>query len=182
MELELRQATETLQSALADACSSKLDGANTGELIRVEEVLAIANEAAKTAVSIRRRRRRDSAAESAAPSRAGRGRAAKRPLPEPGATHREFVDAAGLRWDAFAVHPSAEISSRARLPDPYRSGWLSFASGEERRRLSPVPDDWMAMSDDSLRELCERAERVPQRSTPSTSSPPPTPPDDRPKS
>jgi hypothetical protein len=180
LELELQEVTETLQSALADACASDITGANTGELIRVEEVLAIANEAAKKAVSIRRRRRRDTG-DPTTTSRAGRGRASRRPLPEPGATHREFVDAAGRQWDAFAVHPSAEISNRARLPDPYRNGWLSFASGDERRRLSPVPDDWQAMSEEGLRELCERAERVPRRSTSSTPASPPTPPGERPK-
>jgi hypothetical protein len=173
MELELQQVTETLKTALIDVCSADINGANTGELIRVEEVLAIANEAAKQAVSIRRRKR------------ASRTRLSRRALPEEGATHREFVDAAGLVWDAFAVHPSAEISSRARLPDPYRGGWLSFASGEERRRLSPVPDDWQAMSDDALRELCSRADPVPKRATPprpSAPPAPPAPPDDRPKS
>jgi hypothetical protein len=178
MELELQQVTETLKSALIDACAADINAANTGELIRVEEVLAIANQAAKQAVSIRRRRRRDSGEPGS--SRAGRGRASKLPLPE-AAAHREFVDAAGLRWDAFAVHPSAEISTRARLPDPYRSGWLSFASGDDRRRLSPVPDDWLAMSEESLRELCERAERVPKRATPSTATPPPMPPTERPE-
>jgi hypothetical protein len=178
MEFELQQVTETLKTALIDACAADINGADTGELIRVEEVLAIANQAAKQAVSIRRRRRRDTGEHPVVPSRPGRSRASKRALPEEGATHREFLDAAGIQWDAFAVHPSAEISSRARLPDPYRSGWLSFAAGEERRRLSPVPDDWMAMSDDALRELCARAEAVPKRATPPRPS---APPDDRPK-
>jgi hypothetical protein len=163
MEMELQQATETLQSALADACAAEITGANTGELIRVEEVLAIAGEAAKKAVSIRRRRRRDTGDPVAA--RVGRGRAPSRSVADAATVHREFLDAAGSRWDAFAVHPSEEISSRARLPDPYRSGWLSFASGDDRRRLSPVPDDWELLSEEGLRDLCARADPVKRRSS-----------------
>jgi hypothetical protein len=156
MEMDLEEATQTLQSALADACAAKLNGADTGELIRVEEVLSIAGDAAKRAVSIRRRRR----------SAGAMRRAPRHAAPEGTLPHREFVDAAGIKWDAFAVHPSDQVAGRARLPDPFRHGWLSFAAGDERRRLSPVPDNWESLSDDALRELCARADVVPRRLTP----------------
>ena len=51
---QLAHAKDTLKSALANACETDIDRANTGELIRIEETLAIANEAAKEAVSVRR--------------------------------------------------------------------------------------------------------------------------------
>jgi hypothetical protein len=51
----LQRAQQTLKSALEEACRADVDHLNTGELIRVEETLAIANEAAKEAVTVRRR-------------------------------------------------------------------------------------------------------------------------------
>ncbi|MDQ3997945.1 MAG: hypothetical protein M3303_13120, partial [Gemmatimonadota bacterium] len=57
---ELRAAELTLEQALASACAAQpASKADTGELIRVEEVLQIASEAAKRAISLRRRRRAD---------------------------------------------------------------------------------------------------------------------------
>jgi hypothetical protein len=53
----LERAESRLKSALDEACQTDVERVNTGELIRVEEVLAIANEAAKEAVSVRRRLR-----------------------------------------------------------------------------------------------------------------------------
>jgi hypothetical protein len=44
----------------------------------------------------------------------------------------------------------------------YRSGWLVFEreDGEERRRLSGLPDDWTSMSPQRLSELCAAATPV----------------------
>ena len=64
------------------------------------------------------------------------------------------------------MHPSEQAAGRARLPDPFRNGWLSFTAGEERRRLSPVPDGWENLSDNALCDLCARADVVPRRLTP----------------
>jgi hypothetical protein len=65
---KLQQAEQQLDRTLEEVCEtpnpSKLD---TGELIRVEETLALAAEAAKEAVSIRRKMRAD--AERSAPAR-----------------------------------------------------------------------------------------------------------------
>ena len=58
---ELREAEEELKTTLERACSTNLSRADTGELIRVDEMLAIASEAAKKAISIRRRRHQDPA-------------------------------------------------------------------------------------------------------------------------
>lgn len=140
LEPTLERAKRTLRSALSEACRADLEHANTGELIHIEEVLAIANEAAKEAVSVRRRlgvERERSAA-------------------------REVEDADGVRWVVFAVYPSTR-SGRPAVSDRFRNGWLSFDSGTETRRLVPVPPDWTALSDQALCELCERAEVSPRR-------------------
>jgi hypothetical protein len=138
----LDRAKDRLKTALEKACAGDVDDADTGELIRVEEVLAIANEAAKEALSIKRR------------LRTARNRAVDDP-PQP--LSREVQDARGLRWTVFAVRPSAP-SSRATLPTPYQSGWLAFDAGQETRRLTPIPEAWELMSDDQLLALCDRAE------------------------
>ena len=181
LEPELDRAKDELAAALDEACRMDVKRANTGELIRVEEVLAIANEAAKTAVSIRRRRSRQL-------NEVGAGGSSSAPTPgsaegedpartsaaldlEPAAGHRVFRDPSGATWEAFAVHPSADSQSRARLPDPYRSGWLAFECEREKRRLSPIPEGWASLPEAGLLELCERAERVRRRSAPAARRP-----------
>jgi len=59
LQPQLRDAEETLGDALKEACATDPSKANTGELIKIEEVLAIANESAKKAISVRRRLRAD---------------------------------------------------------------------------------------------------------------------------
>ena len=58
---ELDQAQRKLGDALKDACSMDPQSANTGELILIDELLAIAGESAKKAISVRRRLRQDAA-------------------------------------------------------------------------------------------------------------------------
>lgn len=162
----LEQAQETLRESLAEACGAEIYSADTGELIRIEEMLAIADEAAKEAISIRRRLRGDE--ERALPAPSDELPRSATVIESDGGVaveaHRLFEDAGGTRWDAFAIHPSAS-AARVRLPEPYRSGWLAFESMGEKRRLSPIPDGWQSMPDDALSALCGRAEIVPRRST-----------------
>jgi len=135
LEPSLERAQATLELALRQACAADVRGANTGELIRIDEVLAIAGEAAKEVISVRRRLRVD---------RRGPGRS----------PHREFADGDGVRWTVFAVYPSRASEGRVRLPDTYQDGWLSFDSGDETRRHSPIPENWFELSDAALRDLC----------------------------
>ncbi|MFI5230187.1 MAG: hypothetical protein ACHQWU_14025 [Gemmatimonadales bacterium] len=143
LEPTLERAKKKLKGALDEACTSDLEHADTGELIRIEEVLAIANEAAKEAVSVRRRLR------------------SQHPAGAAGGT-REIEDARGVKWSAFAVHPSQQ-SGRAALRERYREGWLSFDSGDETRRIAPIPDGWRGLPDADLIALCEQAEPAPRR-------------------
>ena len=159
----LSRATSTLKTALGEACSADLDRADTGELIRIEEVLAIANEAAKEAVSVRRRLKT---------TRTSGGTTLAAVAPEV-PTSREVEDEHGVRWAVFAVHPS-NPAGIASLRERFREGWLSFDSGKETRRIAPIPAGWSELADADLLGLCARAEAAPrrtQRPGPSDSGP-----------
>lgn len=175
---QLQQAQENLEVALKEACAMDVKKANTGELIHIDELLAIAGDSAKQVISVRRRMRRDAGAKGSATkgatakTPASKGRASKATAP---AVDTEWVDRAPktrvledarrVRWTIFAVRPSKTTSDRANLPTPFQTGWLSFDSGSETRRLSPIPDGWHLLSDDELRALCERAEVAAPRRT-----------------
>ena len=49
---------------------------------------------------------------------------------------------------------------RIILGEGYGSGWLTFESLSEKRRLLPIPSHWEDMSQPELRELCDKAKRV----------------------
>lgn len=51
-------------------------------------------------------------------------------------------------------------SPRVFLGDGLASGWLAFESALEKRRLTPVPGDWLHCPTSRLAEYCARAERV----------------------
>lgn len=56
---------------------------------------------------------------------------------------------------------------------PVREGWLCFERGEERRRLSPIPESWASRSDAELEQLREVAREVrprPARTPPASSN------------
>ncbi len=133
-EPNLERAQATLEVALREACAADVRGANTGEMIRIDEMLAIAGQAAKEVISVRRRVHLD---------RRGDDRS----------HHREFDGRDGVRWKAFAVYPSRATDTRVRLPGSFQDGWLSFDCGRETRRHSPIPDNWHELSDDALRSL-----------------------------
>lgn len=57
LEPTLSEAEQTLDRALEQACAVDVKQASTGEMIRIEETLAIAAAAAKEVVSVRLRRR-----------------------------------------------------------------------------------------------------------------------------
>lgn len=148
----LQQAQTNLEHALKEACGLDVRKANTGELIHIDELLAIAGESAKKAISIRRRLKKDpstTTADQAAPTTESES------IVTP--SHRLFADASGVQWTTFAVHPLKSTSDRSRLPAPFETGWLSFDSGTETRRLTPIPDGWANLSDDELRSLCGQA-------------------------
>lgn len=100
---------------------------------------------------------------------------------------RTFVDSTGQEWHAFDVVPrdderrrydrrdAGEVSDNAderreadrrltvgrssRIGGP-RSGWLCFERGDDRRRLSPIPQDWQHCPDSQLEAYCRKARPV----------------------
>ena len=56
---------------------------------------------------------------------------------------RSLTDRAGTVWEVFEVFPGAGGRGLDHVPDQYRGGWLCFQSTSERRRLAPIPADWL---------------------------------------
>lgn len=162
---QLAAAERTLKEVLDDACEARpVDQVDTGELIRIEEMLAIASDAAKKAISIRRKRRQNTPPGLDAQEPNGRAAAQMSGLEEaPGGTHRVFVDGNGEQWDVWAVYPKARGTPNAVLRGSYRQGWLCLESARQKRRLSPIPPGWESLPDEELRALCEGADVVPSR-------------------
>jgi hypothetical protein len=100
---------------------------------------------------------------------------------------RSFMDSAGNEWQAFDVVPRSNErrNYERRLSDDRATttaadrregdrrvtvggrtsmvvgqGWLCFQRGTDRRRLSPIPDDWQRLSDAELDALCRTARPV----------------------
>jgi hypothetical protein len=154
---DLREAAETLEQALSEACGSRpADEADTGELIRVEEMLAIASEAARRAISIRQTARAEAESMATIPL-------TPEDTADPSeATHRFFTDARSIRWNVWAVYPEAR-PTQLSLPGSFQTGWLVFESTGEKRRLSPIPAAWQSLPADELERLCEQADIAPRR-------------------
>jgi hypothetical protein len=98
--------------------------------------------------------------------------------------HREFVDSQGIQWEVWTVFP--EYAERRRGAKPGRTpavdrrersefrvpiasewadGWLCFKSSTEKRRLAPVPNEWVKLPEAELEQLCQSAKptRAPRR-------------------
>jgi hypothetical protein len=50
--------------------------------------------------------------------------------------------------------------SRGEVASEYSAGWLCFASEGEKRRLVPVPVNWVSSNDAQVAEWCRIAKRV----------------------
>lgn len=50
--------------------------------------------------------------------------------------------------------------TRGAVATEYSAGWLCFASDGEKRRLAPVPVNWMSANDSQVAEWCRIAKRV----------------------
>ena len=172
----LRAAQSELAKHLDDACAhDDVNEESTAQLIRLEESLVDAAQAAKQAVSLRRRLRTDHGTDDASESdekdadqsvarRPSVERRAAGPEGEEGTAVREFRDARGLLWRAWAVTPGQMQPERLigqRLGE-YSEGWLAFETedGSQRRRLPHHPEDWAQRTNQGLEILLERAEPV----------------------
>jgi hypothetical protein len=74
---------------------------------------------------------------------------------------RQFTDQHGTQWDVFEVSTGTLSIGRADyLPPAFRTGWLVFDNGQERRRLAPFPSEWSRFSEAALCALLASAELV----------------------
>lgn len=96
---------------------------------------------------------------------------------------RTFTDSAGREWEAYDVIPRADERRRydrrsaevkaAELEDrrdsdrrltvggvehiASKAGWLCFESHDERRRLTPIPEDWARCDEAKLQTYLQEA-------------------------
>ena len=81
---------------------------------------------------------------------------------------REFTDSAGREWRAWDVSPD-DLSPRTKdedyLAQLYHTGWIVFEtkSGDDKRRLYPIPKGWSELPEAELGVLLQKAEVVPRR-------------------
>ena len=92
---------------------------------------------------------------------------------------RVIVDAAGVAWEVWEVHPTAvehrsdagesppttgerrrAHSARIKLSAGMQEGWLAIRSDAERRRVAPIPPGWDELDDAQLLALVEGAKNV----------------------
>jgi hypothetical protein len=78
---------------------------------------------------------------------------------------REFRDATGRGWRAWDVKPEAihpPTKAEDYLAECYTTGWIVFEtmSGDDKRRLAPYPSTWTEESEEGLRRLLARAEKI----------------------
>ena len=158
----LERAQTELEERLSEACTQHVADESTGELIKLEELLTDAAQAAKEAISIRRRLGVE------------RERERRTPSPRPDDTTaaveegvRDFVDTEGRTWQVWEVPPE-QLSARSRpgaYAGDYESGWLAFesADGSERRRLPHYPRNWRELGRGEIERLCRDARLVTRR-------------------
>jgi hypothetical protein len=141
----LEEARKALDAALEEACDVDARNGDIAELMRLEEQLTAAREAAANVIT--------------ALQRLGARAATDDPATD---THRRFLDDRGVQWDAFAVHPAA-TAGRQTLPAPYDKGWLALQCSDGVRRIAPIPDGWRDCPRDELCRLLETSEMSPRR-------------------
>lgn len=76
---------------------------------------------------------------------------------------RTFTDSSGTVWDVFEAHPGGAGRTPSRVPESFRAGWLCFQSVNERRRLAPIPPDWVSWDVESLSAALHATHGMPRR-------------------
>jgi hypothetical protein len=71
---------------------------------------------------------------------------------------RIFRDYFGREWEVYVRCVDPAESEPSDLPNPLLMlGSLEFDSGQERRRLTPLPPGWYVAPDELLSRWCEKA-------------------------
>lgn len=64
----------------------------------------------------------------------------------------------GKLWTVWEVRPQ---SIGPRLIEAFANGWLAMHYGSEKRRIAPVPADWLEWSDEELADAVRGAKPAP---------------------
>jgi|SRR5579884_1389308 len=99
--------------------------------------------------------------------------------------HRVYTDPTGRQWNVWSVQPEyaerrrttpdsgtrvpaqdrrVQKTFRVPLGKVWAAGWLVFETANEKRRLAPVPPNWMELSDAELERLRQQATVTPRPS------------------
>jgi len=75
---------------------------------------------------------------------------------------RTFVDESGTEWEVREIHvPTLAVVPKRFMRHPeFAEGWLLFSTASERRRIAPVPPDWMNRPSTDLSAWCASAMHV----------------------
>ena len=79
--------------------------------------------------------------------------------------HRTFRDRNGLEWQVWDVIPNSFVGATLD------GGWLTFLSGDDKRRLAPVPLYWVNAPEAELIVLLESAKQVGSRGSSTSDAP-----------
>jgi len=85
----------------------------------------------------------------------------------------EITDPQGRVWRVWDTHPQPHRAGG--VAEGYASGWLTFESDSEKRRLMPVPPQWDRRDAAGLLELLGDAHRVERGRAVSAAAGPSTP-------
>ena len=84
---------------------------------------------------------------------------------------RGFVGDDGQDWQVWDTRPTISAPNAAepehdktneirRFSEKREGGWLTFTAAGDRRRLSPIPDDWESVDETALRGMLAAADRI----------------------
>ena len=77
---------------------------------------------------------------------------------------RSFIDSRGRGWRVWNVVPHYGWGKDDDTFTPgLEGGWLCFEHGEEKRRLSPIPDGWEEAGAEAMEGYLHAAAPVPRR-------------------
>ena len=152
----LREAEDELKARLEEACAitEPVSEETTAELIRLEEALSEAAQAAKDTVSLRRRLGINGDASHATAVDVA---TESRPTSDAQVGLREFTDSAGVDWKVWEVIPGPQRS--ATFTADFVAGWLCFETldGRVARRLPHHPPEWRTLPPEGLERLLAQA-------------------------
>ncbi|HEX8393832.1 MAG TPA: hypothetical protein VF665_15935 [Longimicrobium sp.] len=77
---------------------------------------------------------------------------------------RSFADSSGREWRVWSIVPTYESECDSGQYTPgLQGGWLCFEHQDQKRRLSPIPEDWEIAEAADLERYCTSAQPVRRR-------------------